>query len=268
MIFPHEKAWIRNYDDFSFEQFKENKLNGLPIASALGIADAELLNYYDHKYDHYNNRFFLQLDFYNPENYKNLQHFVADASLSVIGEKIDLDKLNNFKDDFSLFRETLISTLRPFSLIYQLNLLRKLSMDCTGTTSMINDCYKVASIGSSVFAIELFIRLMDSDKLDNFSNNLFAPPEYLTDFSSRPKLMMKPWPHQAEALEKWLENGGKGILEMATASGKTLVGLAIAEHLFNTHGKLNVLVLAHSKAILNQWRTEAIDRGIHIRGCT
>jgi superfamily II DNA or RNA helicase len=72
--------------------------------------------------------------------------------------------------------------------------------------------------------------------------------------------MIKPWPHQAEALEKWLENDGKGILEMATASGKTLVGLAITEHLFNAHGKLNVLVLAHSKAILNQWRTEAIEK--------
>nr|WP_321497722.1 DEAD/DEAH box helicase [uncultured Methanolobus sp.] len=249
-----------DFDQYSFDQFKEQKLNGLPVASALGIADAELLNYCDHKYDSYNNRFLLQLDFYNPENYKKLQDFVADTSLDVIGEKIHQETMIHFKDDFSVFRENLILALRPFSFIHQLNLMKKISIDCIGETSIVDDCFKVASIGSSVFAIELFIKLLNSNELDNFSNNLFAPKEYLDDLSSRPKLIMKPWPHQAEALEKWMENGGNGILEMATASGKTLVGLAIAEHLFNTYGKLNVLVLAHSKAILNQWRGEAIEK--------
>ncbi|WP_342304947.1 DEAD/DEAH box helicase [Methanolobus sp. ZRKC5] len=260
MMFPHEKEWMKNSDDFSFDNFKENKLTGIPIASALGVADAELLSYYDHKYDPENNRFVLQLDHFDPANYKKLEEFVAEASLDVIGEKMNTQLLDNFNDDFSDFRKSVISSLRPFSLAHQLNLLKKISMDCIEKTSIIDDCYKVASIGSSVFAIELFMKLMDSKQLDSFSNNLFAPYEHLAYFSSRPKLMINPWPHQTEALEKWLENNGKGILEMATASGKTLVGLAIAEHLFNTHGKLNVLVLAHSKAILNQWRGEAIEK--------
>lgn len=125
MMFPHEKDWMRNYENYSFEYFNENKLNGLPIASALGIADAELLNYYDHKYDSENNRFVLQMDFYDSSNYKKLQNFVADASLNVIGEKIDPEMINDFKDDFSQFRDSSISTLRPFSLQHQLNLLKK-----------------------------------------------------------------------------------------------------------------------------------------------
>ncbi|MBP1908574.1 DEAD/DEAH box helicase [Methanolobus bombayensis] len=260
MMFPHEKEWMRNYDNLSFEYFNEKKLIGIPIASALGVADAELLSYYDHKYDPENNRFVLQLDFYDPSNYKKLENFVAEASLNVVGEKINTQLSVNFNNDFSAFRKSVISTLRPFSLTHQLNLLKKISMDCIKETSIIDDCYRVSSIGSSVFAIELFIKLIACDELDNFSNNLYAPQEYLADLSTKPKLMLKPWPHQAEALDKWLVNGGKGILEMATASGKTLVGLAIAERLFNTHGKLNVLVLAHSKAILNQWRAEAIEK--------
>lgn len=115
-------------------------------------------------------------------------------------------------------------------------------------------------MGSSVFAIELFMKLIDCNKLDYFADNLFVPHEELADLSSRPKLMIKPWEHQSEALEKWVENGGKGILEMATATGKTLVGLAASEYLFNTKGNLNILILAHSKAILNQWRKEAIEK--------
>ncbi|MDK2831383.1 MAG: hypothetical protein PWQ75_1135 [Methanolobus sp.] len=260
MMFPHEKEWMRNYDNYSFEHFKENKLTGIPVASALGVADAELLNYYDHKYDSENNRFVLQLDFYDPANYKKLENFVAEAALNVIGEKINTQYLNDFNSDFSNFRKSVISVLRPFSLTHQLNLLKKISMDCIEETSIVDDCYKVASIGSSVFAIELYMKLLSCNRLESFSNNLFIPSKDLEELSSRPKLMMKPWPHQAEALDKWLENGGRGILEMATASGKTLVGLAIAECLFNTHGKLNVLVLAHSKAILNQWRSEAIEK--------
>lgn len=261
MLFPHEKEWMRNYDNFSFEHFKENKLTGIPIASALGVADAELLSYYDHKYDSENNRFVLQLDFYDPTNYRKLEDFVAEASLSVMGEKINIKLLENFNDDFSHFRQRIISALRPFSPILQLNLLKKSSIICNESiAAIVEDTTRVASIGSSVFAIELFMKLRDNNELDNFSNILFSSNEYLANLSSRPMLMKKPWPHQTEALEKWLENNGEGILEMATASGKTLVGLAIAEHLFNTHGKLNVLILAHSKAILNQWRTEAIEK--------
>lgn len=259
IIFPHEKEWMSNYDSYSFDHFKETKLKGLPIASALGIADAELLNYYDHKYDPENNRFVLQLDFYDPGNYKNLEDFVADAALNVIGEKIDRNKSNEFKDEFAEFRKTLISTMRPFSFLHQLNLLKKISMKCIGDTSTIDDCFKIASIGSSVFAIELFVKLADGNVLDDFSNILVEPYKYLADLSSRPKLMLKPWDHQSEAMRIWLEKGGKGILEMATATGKTLVGLAISEHLFNLNGKLDILVLAHSKTILNQWKKEAIE---------
>ena len=62
------------------------------------------------------------------------------------------------------------------------------------------------------------------------------------------------------ALEAWQKSGGKGTLGMATATGKTMVGLAAAEKLFTLHGSLRVLILAHSRALLDQWRRETIEK--------
>ena len=89
--------------------------------------------------------------------------------------------------------------------------------------------------------------------------NLAALPKTGEDparLSTRPVLLYTLWNHQKTALEAWLGSGGKGVLEMATATGKTMVGLAAAEKLFKLHGSLRVLVLAHSRALLDQWRRE------------
>lgn len=64
----------------------------------------------------------------------------------------------------------------------------------------------------------------------------------------------KPRKHQLEALEKWLANGRKGILEHATGSGKTFTALcAIKNALDNGYVPL---VLVPSKELLYQWDKE------------
>jgi len=64
----------------------------------------------------------------------------------------------------------------------------------------------------------------------------------------------KPRKHQLDALEKWAENGGKGILEHATGSGKTFTAMcAIRKELED--GK-PVMVLVPSVGLLEQWRDE------------
>ena len=64
----------------------------------------------------------------------------------------------------------------------------------------------------------------------------------------------KPRKHQLDALEKWAENGGKGILEHATGSGKTFTAMcAIRKEL--EEGK-PVMVLVPSVGLLEQWRDE------------
>ena len=61
-------------------------------------------------------------------------------------------------------------------------------------------------------------------------------------------------PHQKEGLVKWEENGGRGILEHATGSGKTITALSkIAEH---ARSGYPVLILVPGKILLNQWIDE------------
>ncbi len=48
---------------------------------------------------------------------------------------------------------------------------------------------------------------------------------------SRLVLMISLWKNQQEGLERWLDNRKSGILEMATATGKTVAGIAAIAHL-------------------------------------
>ena len=62
----------------------------------------------------------------------------------------------------------------------------------------------------------------------------------------------KPRKHQLDALEKWTDNGKKGILEHATGSGKTFTALcAIRKEL---EAGNPVMVLVPSVGLLEQWR--------------
>jgi superfamily II DNA or RNA helicase len=70
----------------------------------------------------------------------------------------------------------------------------------------------------------------------------FAPPGWvkIIDF-------------QTEAVESWFKNGNKGILEMATGTGKTIVALrAICRHL-REHGKAFIVVTCPFKHLVEQW---------------
>lgn len=59
--------------------------------------------------------------------------------------------------------------------------------------------------------------------------------------------------YQKIAIENWKNNNWKGILEMATASGKTYTALKGSEELYLEKGKLAVLILVPSKQLVEQW---------------
>jgi len=63
--------------------------------------------------------------------------------------------------------------------------------------------------------------------------------------------------HQEKALNQWVENKGRGILQHATGSGKTITALNIAARLFNKSERLSIIVLAPQKHIVDQWNREA-----------
>ena len=66
-----------------------------------------------------------------------------------------------------------------------------------------------------------------------------------------------PLPHQDAAVNAWLSQGGRGIFEHATGSGKTFTALmAMRQHI--DHGN-PVLVVVPSRLLLEQWALEIKD---------
>lgn len=58
-------------------------------------------------------------------------------------------------------------------------------------------------------------------------------------------------PYQEEAIKKWKENDCKGILSMATGTGKTIIALTGLQH-FLSEGKIGLIVVP-TKLLLAQW---------------
>ena len=111
--------------------------------------------------------------------------------------------------------------------------------------------------------------------LDAFEN---VYHEGLLAALDEPQMTTRLWDHQQEALVRWLRGDSRGYVDMATATGKTVLGLAaIAAHYGSLHsahssidpkpsstkGNASVLVVAHNDLILEQWRRE-FDRHLNI----
>ncbi|WP_049996222.1 DEAD/DEAH box helicase [Halococcus sediminicola] len=92
----------------------------------------------------------------------------------------------------------------------------------------------------------------------------------VSELLNYPVLMVTPWKNQRDGLNRWLENDQKGILEMATATGKTVAGIAAIAYLCGdlpehpdqepATNDAKILVVAHSNAILKQWEREIQEK--------
>mgnify|MGYP002760168446 FL=1 len=90
-----------------------------------------------------------------------------------------------------------------------------------------------------------------------------------------PRMITELWDHQRSALTAWLEHECRGYVDMATATGKTFLGLAAIAHHFgslhpadtdifdssqtpdyDTDDRATVLIVAHRDLILDQWQRE------------
>lgn len=95
----------------------------------------------------------------------------------------------------------------------------------------------------------------------------------LLDHLDEPRMVTPLWNHQFEALEEWIKNDCRGYVDMATATGKTVLGLATIAHHFgalhpqdrglvkenlipDSDTRATVLVIAHRDLILDQWKRE------------
>jgi superfamily II DNA or RNA helicase len=78
----------------------------------------------------------------------------------------------------------------------------------------------------------------------------FVIPSHLNYFAG-------PFAHQGRAVAAWEEGGRRGVLEMATGSGKTLTALIAAQRLFQEDGRLLLVIAAPYLPLIEQWRQEA-----------
>ena len=79
-------------------------------------------------------------------------------------------------------------------------------------------------------------------------NNFFVP-SYLTYREGE-------YAHQGKAVDAWCANGFRGILEMATGSGKTIAAMVAAKHLHEQHQPLLIVIAAPYLPLIDQWCRE------------
>ncbi len=63
------------------------------------------------------------------------------------------------------------------------------------------------------------------------------------------KSTVEPRPHQQQALEKWIENQGVGVVQMPTGAGKTILAMFILQKI-----KRSTLVVVPTIELLKQWQ--------------
>jgi DNA phosphorothioation system restriction enzyme len=68
--------------------------------------------------------------------------------------------------------------------------------------------------------------------------------------------------YQKQAINNWLKNQGRGILKMATGSGKTITGLAIATTLYEKIGLQLLFIVCPFKHLVTQWGEECEKFGL------
>ena len=71
-----------------------------------------------------------------------------------------------------------------------------------------------------------------------------------------------PFEHQGKAVAAWYTAGFRGVLEMATGSGKTITSMIGAHHLYEGHKPLLIVVAAPYVPLIEQWCDEIAPFGL------
>jgi superfamily II DNA or RNA helicase len=77
-----------------------------------------------------------------------------------------------------------------------------------------------------------------------------------------------PFAHQGRAVNAWCNNGHRGVLEMATGSGKTITAMICAHRLYGERKPLLVVIAAPYVPLIQQWCDELKPFGICVTNLT
>ncbi|WP_435319010.1 DEAD/DEAH box helicase [Haloarchaeobius sp. TZWSO28] len=108
--------------------------------------------------------------------------------------------------------------------------------------------------------------------LNGLAETSLSSGKSLLEILEEPRMVTPLWEHQREAFSQWLDAGCRGFVDMATATGKTFLGLsAIAHHFGDLHPEdqdltneslkpvrenPTIVIVAHRGVILDQWKRE------------
>ena len=274
---------LLDYEYDFFDEYQSDVLADLPSIEQLirlddEVANKVIISRYEGPVD--------------PIEWTFLEEYYSDLFADFITERIqgivDTEPIETNRDRFHGFREDIISInqnlpaqraarsgviSKPAETVL-LKRLRQIGFD----PSALN----VSHIGSGggLYLLELFVTAAQQEALSDTAllTALLNEADALGNMSRdaamsrlhRPVLMVSLWENQEAGLNEWLNNGRHGILEMATATGKTVAGIAaIAEccgvlpedpdHEPRTDDA-KIMVVAHSNAILKQWEQEIQEK--------
>ena len=273
------------HDHYTFEDFYEKELKNVHPARALAIADDELLLYsYYQKFGFFEPRLRGPISY--REEYRKLEEFFIKLFYNILKERTGykVDDLNVVKEQFKQFRDLLWNIIKQakereyyfgFPNINPVILFIKKILRSREINIDVNFLDKICHFfepGSAIFVLELFSELKNYEnpkvleKFIEITNKIIDRygKNAVFEVVNLPVVLLKPWDHQKAAFKSWIENGCKGIIEMATATGKTLLGLMAIQKLAIEMKRAcdigTVLIASHSRAILNQWRQEVVDK--------
>lgn len=71
-----------------------------------------------------------------------------------------------------------------------------------------------------------------------------------------------PWPHQLKAVQAWKDNGYRGILEMATGTGKTQTAIMGIKDFRKLHSSCLILIAVPTDILISQWEESLVKNKI------
>ena len=78
------------------------------------------------------------------------------------------------------------------------------------------------------------------------------------------KNLLSLFPHQAQAVEKWIANGYSLLMEMATGTGKTRTAIGCIVEMLKKREKLCIIIATPQLTLTQQWEQDIIDLKISV----
>lgn len=192
---------------------------------------------------------------------------IGDLAYQLAKLGVEIERSDDAIDDLPRAIEILVEKL-----LFQLSEEPRFSPAVSEATS-------IASLVLDLFDDPTFAEVHGSIR-----SKLDETPDLLT-LIDRPVMTTRLWPHQREAIENWLEADCRGFADMATATGKTVLGLAAIAHRYgqlhptdrellpddpaanSSNGESvtpdEILIVAHTNPVIEQWHRE-FDKHLNV----